>query len=48
MTALNRQDNMTDTKHKLMIKNPQKKHGFGTVSKNIFTEGLKQVLMYKP
>ena len=28
-------------------KDPQKKHGLGTVSKNIFTGGLKLVLWYQ-
>ena len=32
----------------VMIKDPQKKYSLGTVSKNIFTEELKLVFMYKP
>ena len=46
--AMNRQGSMTDTKHKLLKKDPQKKHRFVTVSKILFTGGLKLVSWNRP
>ena len=46
-TAMNRRESMTNTKHDNK-NDPQKKHHLVTVSKNIFTEGLRLVLWYKP
>ena len=44
---MDRQESMRNTKQNNK-KDPQKKHRLGTVSKNIFTGGLKQVLWYQP
>ena len=38
--AMNRQESITNTKHKLNKNDPQKKHLLGKVSKNIILEGF--------
>ena len=40
---MNRQENMTNTKHKKTKNDPQKKYRIGTVSKYTFTGGLNLV-----
>ena len=45
--AKNRQESMTDTKHKKQ-KGSTKKHRLGMVSKTIFTGGLKLVVWCEP